>query len=137
MHKLSGPAAPPSKQSASFSLSVIPEVHLESNFFRSLYLCSMTREPLMLVFKHAGFEISETAFLVFLLMASRRLQADRFFTEHYNEKVYGKAGFDWIRSTRSLRDILKRHYPELEKELPPNVSCFTPYSPYPTRATTH
>ena len=81
--------------------------------------------------KIPGFEISETAFLVFLLMASRRLQADRFFTEHYTEDVYGKAGFDWIRKTSSLRDVLARHYPDLEKELPPKGSCFTPYSPAP------
>jgi hypothetical protein len=49
--------------------------------------------------KIPGFEISETAFLVFFLMSSRRLQADRFFTEHYNEKVYGKAGFECLHDT--------------------------------------
>jgi alpha-dioxygenase len=78
--------------------------------------------------KIPGFEISETAFLVFFLMSSRRLQADRFFTEHYNEKVYGKAGFEWIRKTSSLRQVLARHFPDLERELPPKVSCFSPYS---------
>lgn len=86
--------------------------------------------------KIPGFEISETAFLVFLLMASRRLQADRFFTEHYTEEVYGKAGFKWIKNTSSLREVLARHYPDIEKELPPKGSCFTPYSPAPPTAAT-
>lgn len=37
--------------------------------------------------KIPGFAISETSFHVFILMASRRLEADRFLTEHYTPAV--------------------------------------------------
>ncbi|KAF6149613.1 hypothetical protein GIB67_011222, partial [Kingdonia uniflora] len=40
--------------------------------------------------KIKGFSISETAFTIFLLMATRRLEGDRFFTSYYNEETYTK-----------------------------------------------
>ena len=44
----------------------------------------------------AGFGFSDTAFRVFILMASRRLKSDRFFTRDYNAETYTQAGLDWI-----------------------------------------
>jgi Animal haem peroxidase len=41
-----------------------------------------------------GFGFSDTAFRVFILMASRRLEADRFFTDDYRPEVYTQAGID-------------------------------------------
>ena len=39
-----------------------------------------------------GFGFSDTTFRVFILMASRRLKSDRFFTRDYRPEVYSRAG---------------------------------------------
>ena len=62
--------------------------------------------------KPRGFAFSETAFRIFLLMASRRLQSDRFFTVDYTPEVYTPEGLQWIEET-SMADVLRRHYPSL------------------------
>ena len=41
-----------------------------------------------------GFGFSDTAFRVFILMASRRLKSDRFFTHDYTPEVYTREGLD-------------------------------------------
>ena len=46
--------------------------------------------------KPKGFGFSDTAFRVFVLMASRRLKSDRFFTRDYRPEVYTQAGIDWV-----------------------------------------
>lgn len=84
--------------------------------------------------KIPGFAISTTSFLVFLLMASRRLETDRFLTEHFNAKVYGETAFKRVNETKTLRDVLMRHMPDLAKELPPNESAFKPYQDMPIDA---
>jgi alpha-dioxygenase len=81
--------------------------------------------------KIPGFAISETSFMLFLLMAARRVEADRFLTENFTEQVYTKTGMDWITKTRGLRDVLRRHYPDIEREIPPGDSAFTPYQQIP------
>jgi hypothetical protein len=43
-----------------------------------------------------GFAFSDTAFRIFILMASRRLNSDRFFTRDYTPQVYTKTGMDWM-----------------------------------------
>ena len=53
--------------------------------------------------KPKGFGFSDTAFRVFILMASRRLESDRFFTLDYTPEVYTQAGIDWIDATRCPR----------------------------------
>ena len=42
--------------------------------------------------KPKGFGFSDTAFRIFILMASRRLEADRFFTRDYRPEVYTREG---------------------------------------------
>jgi hypothetical protein len=59
-----------------------------------------------------NFGFGETLFEIFILNASRRLQADRFFTELYREEVYTAEGLSWI-DDASLKEVLLRHYPEL------------------------
>ncbi|PWA60460.1 heme peroxidase [Artemisia annua] len=44
--------------------------------------------------KIKGFAISKTDFVIFIIMASRRLEADRFFTSDVNEEVYTKKGLE-------------------------------------------
>ena len=59
-----------------------------------------------------GFGFSDTAFRIFILMASRRIKSDRFFTEDYNSRLYSQIGLDWI-SQNDMSSVLLRHYPEL------------------------
>jgi hypothetical protein len=75
-----------------------------------------------------GFAFSDTAFRVFLLMASRRLKSDRFFTECYNEQHYTRSGLDWIDNS-SMKTVLLRHFRrELEDVLEPVGNAFLPWS---------
>ena len=60
--------------------------------------------------KPTGFGFSDTAFRIFILMASRRLKSDRFFGNDYTPEVYTPEGMDWIENT-SMGDVLTRHYP--------------------------
>ena len=62
--------------------------------------------------KPKGFGFSDTAFRLFILMASRRLESDRFFTRDYRPEVYTQAGLDWV-DANSMRTVLLRHFPEL------------------------
>ena len=48
----------------------------------------------------AGFAFSDTAFRIFILMASRRLNSDRFFTEDYTPAVYTEPAWTGSRTTR-------------------------------------
>ena len=73
-----------------------------------------------------GFGFSDTAFRVFILMASRRIKSDRFFTGDFNADVYTKVGFDWVQHT-TMKDILLRHYPELAPALENVERVFAPW----------
>jgi hypothetical protein len=61
---------------------------------------------------HFGF--GETMFQVFVQMASRRLQADPFYTEKYDADHYTQEGLDRIDHT-TLKGLLMKHYPDLAK----------------------
>ncbi|HXU40392.1 MAG TPA: peroxidase family protein [Blastocatellia bacterium] len=73
-----------------------------------------------------GFGFSETAFRIFILMASRRLQSDRFFTTDYNEKTYTKVGLDWIENN-NMRTVLRRHIPQLGPLVDKLGNAFKPW----------
>lgn len=73
-----------------------------------------------------GFGFSDTAFRVFILMASRRLKSDRFFTTDFTADVYTQVGFDWVNNT-SMKDVLLRHYPELDPALEGVERVFAPW----------
>ncbi|MGH3010784.1 MAG: peroxidase family protein [Gaiellaceae bacterium] len=59
-----------------------------------------------------GFAFCDTAFRVFLLMASRRLKSDRFLTADYTPETYTQTGLDWI-DNATMSKVLLRHHPEL------------------------
>ena len=59
-----------------------------------------------------GFGFGETMFQIFILNASRRLQADRFYTDDYRDEVYTKEGMKWVDDS-NLKNIILRHFPEL------------------------
>jgi hypothetical protein len=76
----------------------------------------------------AGFGFSDTAFRVFILMASRRLQSDRFFTVDYRPEVYSPLGLDWVTRT-GMKEVIGRHCPEVAGCLPRGASAFAPWRP--------
>jgi hypothetical protein len=76
--------------------------------------------------KPEGFAFSDTAFRIFILMASRRLNSDRFFTRDYGPRVYTEAGIDWIDETQ-MSQVLLRHYPELRPALRGLDNAFKPW----------
>ena len=73
-----------------------------------------------------GFGFSETAFRVFVLMASRRLKSDRFFTDDYRAEVYTATGLKYIKET-TMATVLKRHHPELAPALEGLDNAFKPW----------
>ena len=73
-----------------------------------------------------GFGFSDTAFRIFILMASRRLNSDRFFTTDYTPAVYTKAGMDWI-NDNTMASVLLRHYPQLRPALGSVPNAFMPW----------
>jgi hypothetical protein len=64
----------------------------------------------------AGFASSDTGFRIFILMASRRLNADRFFTDYYTPACYSQIGLDWI-DNNNMASVLLRHYPQLRPSM--------------------
>ncbi|CAI6091158.1 unnamed protein product, partial [Clonostachys chloroleuca] len=73
-----------------------------------------------------GFGFSETAFHIFIVMASRRLKSDRFIAGQWNaETNVHKEGFHWVQHT-TMKDVLIRHCPELEDTLKNSKNAFAP-----------
>ena len=66
-------------------------------------------------------------------MASRRLEADRFFTDDYRPEVYTQTGIDWVESN-SMRSVLLRHLPQLEPALEDVKNPFAPWKRVPAAA---
>jgi hypothetical protein len=73
-----------------------------------------------------GFAFSDTAFRIFALMASRRLNSDRFFTRDYTPQVYTQAGLDWI-DDNTMATVLLRHHPGLGPTMRSITNAFTPW----------
>jgi Animal haem peroxidase len=75
-----------------------------------------------------GFAFCDSAFRVFLLMASRRLKSDRFFTADYTPEVYTQTGLEWIDGA-TLSTVLLRHHPDLA----PVIRHDNAFKPWPLR----
>jgi len=75
-----------------------------------------------------GFGFSDTAFRIFILMASRRLNSDRFFTRDYTPEVYTQAGLDWI-DNNDMSTVLLRHFSDLAPSLHNVKNAFFPWRP--------
>ncbi|NKZ02328.1 peroxidase family protein [Actinomadura latina] len=73
-----------------------------------------------------GFGFSDTAFRIFILMASRRLQSDRFLTVDFRPEIYTPLGLDWI-ERNGMTSVILRHCPELAAVLPRTTSAFAPW----------
>ena len=70
-------------------------------------MVGMMAEPLQ-----EGMGFSDTAFRIFLLMASRRLKSDRFLSRDYRPEIYTKQGLAWVEEN-SMKAIISRHFPEV------------------------
>jgi hypothetical protein len=74
-----------------------------------------------------GFGFSDTAFRVFILMASRRIKSDRFLAgDGWSEEVYTKEGLAWVES-ETMGSVLIRHFPELRPALHGKDNAFRPW----------
>src|SRR5688500_5957182 len=85
-----------------------------------------------------GFGFSDTAFRIFILMASRRLQSDRFLTVDFRPEIYSPVGMDWV-DQNDFTSIILRHCPEVATLLPRGQSAFAPWrsrAPQPHRPQT-
>jgi hypothetical protein len=74
-----------------------------------------------------GFGFSDTAFRIFILMASRRLNSDPFFTEYFTPTVYTSWGMKWI-NNNGMESLLIRHFPDLNPFL---QRVKNPFAPWP------
>jgi hypothetical protein len=73
------------------------------------------------------FAFSETAFRIFILMASRRLKSDRFYTSPYwSEETYTKEGLEWI-DENSMATVIRRHFPQLRCRIGGHDNAFRPW----------
>ncbi len=86
-------------------------------------MVGMMAEPLP-----AGFGFSDTAFRIFLLMASRRLKSDRFLSKDYRAEVYTKEGIAWVEKTTMI-DVITRHFPSLATPMKGLDNAFKPWTP--------
>ena len=73
-----------------------------------------------------GFGFGETAFQIFIAMASRRLLTDRFFTVDFTNKIYTKKGMDHL-DNNTMVDVIVRHFPKLTVALKGQKNAFTPW----------
>lgn len=63
-----------------------------------------------------GLELGETTTQVLAILASRRIESDRFYTTDFNASVYTELGIEWINKS-TLKRIFLRHYPSLDADL--------------------
>ena len=73
-----------------------------------------------------GFAFSDTAFRVFVLMASRRLKSDRFYTYDFRPEVYSHEGMQWI-ADNTMGTVLARNFPQLATHLEGVKNAFAPW----------
>ena len=114
-------------------LRTIDEIHPDKNIsriIRDVYKDDIEKVDLMVGLlaeepRPSGFGISDTAFRVFVLMASRRLKSDRFFTEDYRPEIYTHAGLEWIHEN-DFGSVLIRHYPQLRAA----INTENPFRPW-------
>ncbi|HET6734081.1 peroxidase family protein [Mycobacterium sp.] len=74
----------------------------------------------------AGFGFSDTAFRIFILMATRRLNSDRFLTDDFTPEVYSPTGYRWI-VENGMTSVLLRHFPQLRSALRDSANPFAPW----------
>jgi heme peroxidase len=74
----------------------------------------------------AGFAFSDTAFRIFIVMAARRINSDRFLAEDFRPEVYTPVGFAWVEDN-DMVSVLLRHHPQLRASLRGVANPFAPW----------
>jgi hypothetical protein len=74
----------------------------------------------------AGFGFSETAFRIFVLMASRRLKSDPSFTDRWGPGTYTAEGLRWI-AERTMAGVIAQHLPTLRPLVEDVKNPFEPW----------
>ncbi|MEO1308216.1 MAG: peroxidase family protein, partial [Pseudomonadota bacterium] len=64
---------------------------------------------------------------IFILMASRRLKSDRFFTDDFRPEIYTEAGFQWVQEN-TYRSVVARHCPALAVAMADARNPFFPWT---------
>jgi len=77
-------------------------------------------------YRPPGYGFGETSFQIFIAMASRRLMADRFFTDDFRAEIYSAEGLDWV-DDNNFQTVLIRHMPELAGQLEKVENPFFPW----------
>lgn len=77
-------------------------------------------------YRPPGFGFSDTTFRIFTMMAPRRFQADRFFTDDFNQQVYTAQGMAWIQKS-NFKSVIVRHVPELQGRMAKVGNPFFPW----------
>jgi hypothetical protein len=72
------------------------------------------------------FGFSETAFRIFVLMASRRLKADPLFTDDWGPELYTREGLRWIEEA-TMTSVIARNMPELAPLMADVKNAFAPW----------
>lgn len=75
-----------------------------------------------------GFGFSETTNQIFIIQASRRLFADRFYQENYNAATYTEIGMKWIQQN-NMKTVLARQFPQLVAKMNNSKTAFEPWLP--------
>ena len=73
-----------------------------------------------------GFGFCETAFRIFVLMASRRLKSDPAFTDLYGPRHYSRQGMRWIEE-RTMQKVIAEHLPSLRPVIADVRNAFEPW----------
>jgi hypothetical protein len=73
-----------------------------------------------------GYGFGDTAFQIFVLMASRRFMSDRFFGVDYRKEIYTQEGIDWVENM-DFKAVCLRHCPQLASPLEGIVNPFAPW----------
>jgi alpha-dioxygenase len=63
----------------------------------------------------------------------RRLEADKLFTTYFKEEFYTKEGLKWVNTTEGLKDVLRRHHPELVGNWMTASSAFSLWNTVPEK----
>ncbi|MCG8316725.1 MAG: hypothetical protein MI976_26210 [Pseudomonadales bacterium] len=77
-------------------------------------------------YRPPGYGFGETSFQIFIAMASRRLMADRFYTEDYRPEIYTDEGMQWVDDSNFTK-VLVRNYPQLAGRLDKVENGFFPW----------
>ena len=72
------------------------------------------------------FGFGESAFRIFVLMASRRLKSDPLFTDDWGPDVYTREGMRWIEDA-TMPGVIARHMPGLEHLMADVKNAFEPW----------